>query len=480
MKKLTLFFVLGFANLAQAQQLPLFSQYYFNSFIYNPSHTGLEGGTTATMVARKQFTGLDNSIGTYAATLQSRSIGQKSGFGLYMYNDNANLFRTNAVSGSYAYHIPLNNGKTMSLGLSLSALDHRFNSTSFITTDEGDPIIALLGNEGGFTLDGNAGVNFDLGKFSIGLANLQMFQSQEAFKSNSNNKVLYTLANHWMFNMGYEYSINEHFNLEPYLLYRKTQAAPGQVDINLFLNWVDKGYAGIAYRDGMSFSTMLGVNLTPTISAGYSFDLTTSELRNVIGNTHEVALRFDIGRTKTPNTTNDGEILASSDKKKYENKISDLEAKLTDLESRKEVSGTTDTIIVERVVVKEVIKEVPVIKEVIKVIKEVPATKTATVDKPIETNTPVVTKPTTIPPKKSVTYASTNYYVIAGSFANSTAASAYIKKLANQGHTAYEWYDSSSGRYYVHLGKYVDKSEAVSLIQTKKGSGLPLWVKTIK
>ncbi|HAV24627.1 MAG TPA: hypothetical protein DCX01_00470, partial [Bacteroidetes bacterium] len=29
-------------GVASAQQLPLFSQYYFNSFIYNPAHTGQE------------------------------------------------------------------------------------------------------------------------------------------------------------------------------------------------------------------------------------------------------------------------------------------------------------------------------------------------------------------------------------------------------------------------------------------------------
>lgn len=477
MKKLILLFVFAIGTTAQAQQLPLFSQYYFNSFIYNPSHTGLKTGTAATLVARKQFTGLDNSIGTYAATLQTRGADKRSGFGLYMYNDNVNLFRTNAINGSYAYHIPLSKDRTMSLGLSLSALDHRFNNTNFVTPDEGDPIIALLGNEGGVSIDGSAGVNFDFGKFSIGLANLQMFQNQEAFKSNSNSKALYTLANHWMFNMGYKYDINDQLILEPYMLYRKSGGAPGQVDLNLFFNWLDKGYAGIAYRDGMSFSTMLGVNLNQNITAGYAFDITTSQLRNALGNTHEVALRFDLGRSKTPKGNTDGEILAGKDKLKYENEITELETKLSELQKSKSASNTIDTVIIEKIVIKEVVKEVPVIKEVI---KEVPVVQETPIDtKPVQTK-PVVTKPVITDPFVTPTTTYATYYVIAGSFANSTAANSYINKLGNQGHTASQWFDSSNGRYYVHLGSYTDKTEAVNLIQAKKGSGLPLWVKTKK
>jgi len=186
MKKLILLSaILGFFIQSQGQQLPLFSQYYFNSFIYNPSHSGLEEETSLSLVGRKQFTGLANSIGTYAATLQTRTVGKRSGFGLYAYNDNVNLFRTNAISGSYAYHIPLANEKVLSFGLALSALDHRYNSSNFNLISNEDPVIALLGSEGGFTVDANAGVNIDFGKFSMGLANLQMLQNQEALNPRS-------------------------------------------------------------------------------------------------------------------------------------------------------------------------------------------------------------------------------------------------------------------------------------------------------
>lgn len=449
---------------ASAQQLPLFSQYYFNSFIYNPANTGQETGTTLGLVGRKQFTGLSNSIGTYAATLQSRNGESKSGFGLYAYNDQVNLFRTNSISGSYAYHIPLSRERTLSFGLALTALDHKYNASNFYLVNPEDPIVALLGEEGGFTVDANAGVNMDFGKFSMGLANLQMLQNQEAFKNNANSKTLYTLANQWIFNAGYKIAINENLELNPYLLYRKTQAAPGQVDLNVFLNWTDKGYAGIAYRDGMSFSTMLGITVNKTITLGYSYDITNNKLRTALGNTHEVALRFDLGRKIRAAQGDD--LLSSTQKTDYETKITDLEQEVATLKTVE--PSRIDTVVIEKVIVKElrVIKEVPA-----RMPKKIVITASKPKDVVIELAKPVATP--------SATSNSTQFYVIAGSFATTTAASSYISTLKSKGHPAYQKYDASNGRYYVHIGKFSTKPDAVNLIQDKKGSGLPLWVKTM-
>jgi type IX secretion system PorP/SprF family membrane protein len=428
-------------QIASAQQLPLFSQYYFNSFIYNPSHTGQKAGTSVNVVGRKQYTGLANSIGTAAASLQTRIADQRSGFGVYVYNDNTNLFRTNSATGSYGYHIPLSNERTLSFGLGLSVLDHRYNASNFHIIREGDPVLALLGNDGGISFDANAGVNMDFGKFSMGLANLQMFQNQEAFKNNSGDKTLYTLANNWMLNASYLISINDDWELEPYMMYRKTKAAPGQVDMNLFLNWINRGYAGIAYRDGMSFSTMIGVNVSQVASIGYAYDLTTNQYKSALGNTHEVALRFNWGGN-SKSTANE-ELLASEEKEKYDAQIGELKNKIRNLESKEPT--TSDTVYIEKIVVKEV-------------------TPTA----------PDITKPSPTPINNGL-----GYYVIAGSFDNAGSANAYIKTLGVNGTSAFQKYDATNKRYYVHVGDFETKEEAVNRIQELKSMGLPLWVKAM-
>ncbi|NNJ56242.1 MAG: type IX secretion system membrane protein PorP/SprF [Bacteroidia bacterium] len=286
---------------------------------------------------------------------------------------------------------------------------------------------------------------------------MQFLQNQEAFNGNSSNKVFYTLANHWMLHASYKIELNENFELEPYLLYRKVKNAPGQADINFFLNWLNKGYAGIAYRDGMSFSTMLGVQVSNAITVGYAFDATTHKLRTALGNTHEVVMKFELG--KPSSSANSG--LTKKEKEAYELKIEELSSEVNSLKS---APLKSDTIIIEKTVIKEVIKEVPV--EVIKVVKEVPK------EVPPKVKTP--TKPKETP--KTTT---SEFYVIAGSFANSKAAQSYISTLKLKGHTGYEHFDKKSGRTYVHMGNFSEKDKAILLINRLKDSGLPLWVKTM-
>lgn len=444
MKKLILLITTCISLSISAQQLPLFSQYYNNPFIYNPSLSGIDAGTSVSLTARKQFTGLANNIGTYAATLQSRAGGRKAGFGLYVYNDDANLLRTNALNGSYAYHINLDKEKTLSFGLGVSVLDHRYNSNRFYLVQENDPLIAFLNSEGGVSVDANIGANLDLGDFSFGLGNLQLLQNQEAFKNNANQKIYYTLRNHWVLNAAYNIEVNDDFEIEPYLLYRKTITAPGQIDLNVFFKWLEKGYLGLAYRDGISFSTMVGVNLNPNITAGYAFDYTTHQLKTALGNTHEVMLKFNLGNSEQAKPKEHTKSAAETDKK-----LKSLESKIAELE--KEVEDT-----------KEAQKKVEAKKET--------TTKEVEKEKEYVPKTETPKQPTTIDKK---------FYVIAGSFANSVAAQGHIKKLRAQGYRGYEKYDSTSGRTYVHLGDFTNKDYARDWITKLKGSGLPLWIKSM-
>jgi type IX secretion system PorP/SprF family membrane protein len=438
MKKLIIIaLAIGIFSESKAQQLPLYSQYYFNSFIYNPSQTGLEKGTSVGLVARRQFSGLSNAIGTYAATLQSRGEESKAGFGLYFYNDNTNLFRTNSITGSYAYHIDLGDEKTLSFGLGLSAIDNRFNASNFNLISENDPVVQLLGSEGGVSMDGNIGAHLDLGKFSLGIANLQILQNKTAFANNLDQKAYYNLARHWMINLGYKFEISDEWEIEPYVLYRKTQNAPGQADINLFFNWLDKGYLGLAYRDGMSFSTMVGAQVTPTIKAGYAFDLTTNGMRSALGNTHEIMLKFDLGKPQVDNSATE-ELLAKNGKK-----LKSLEKELDELKL-KAAETKRDTVVIEREVSNGTTTP-----------KESPKTPTKTT------------------PSNSLT----QYYVIAGSFANTSAGNSYVSTLKTKGLTSYVKHDITSGRYYVHMGNFTTKEGAVELINQLKPKGLSLWVK---
>ena len=77
----------AFALTASAQQLPLYSQYAFNPFIYNPAMTGISGETNAFLTHRQQWTEMTGSPTTNAITVDGFMDAKNVGLGLAIFND---------------------------------------------------------------------------------------------------------------------------------------------------------------------------------------------------------------------------------------------------------------------------------------------------------------------------------------------------------------------------------------------------------
>src|SRR5512136_3049389 len=75
MKKLELILILiALKQIADAQQLPLFSQYLYNKFLINPAHAGSDGFTSFNLTVREQWAGYDGAPRTYSLTWQTRIL----------------------------------------------------------------------------------------------------------------------------------------------------------------------------------------------------------------------------------------------------------------------------------------------------------------------------------------------------------------------------------------------------------------------
>src|SRR4030066_1126498 len=68
-------FILLFSFRIVAQQLPRFSQYYFNEFLINPAIAGYDGRTIVNLSARKQWLGFsDYTPQTALVSAQTRLL----------------------------------------------------------------------------------------------------------------------------------------------------------------------------------------------------------------------------------------------------------------------------------------------------------------------------------------------------------------------------------------------------------------------
>src|ERR1035437_9464062 len=102
-----------------AQQLPTFSQYMLNDYFQNPAIAGSRNYFDAVSINRLQWVGITDAPRTYCFSMNGPITKKNMGVGGYIYSDITGPTRRTGASGSYAYHIKLQ--EKIKLSLSVSA-----------------------------------------------------------------------------------------------------------------------------------------------------------------------------------------------------------------------------------------------------------------------------------------------------------------------------------------------------------------------
>jgi len=283
-----------------AQQLPLFSQYMLNDYFQNPAVAGSRNYFDAVSINRLQWVGITDAPRTYCFSMNGPITKKNMGIGGYLYSDIAGPTRRTGASGSYAYHIKIQEKIKLSLSLSAGIVQFAMDGSKLTLNDPSDyalniyhsVMVADLGTS--FYLYGtpkeNGTGNWWLGGYApqIFPAKLNLFQTPASTG---------TLATHLYFTGGYKLFLTDEFSAEPSFLLKFVSPAPMQVDIGTRVIYKQKTWLGVTYRTHDAMSFMAGYIYKENISFGYAYDFTTSGLKKYTDGTHElyISLRF-----KTP------------------------------------------------------------------------------------------------------------------------------------------------------------------------------------
>ena len=439
-----------------AQQVPLYSQFYFNKFMYNPAMAGHSGKTEANLFGRNQLGAIDG-YQTAGASLSGQVNDGKVGLGLYVVND-ANLLMTqNSVYGNYAYNFKLSDNNVLSFGFSLGVLNNRFNTENIIATDPNDDVIRLLNTRPGAMVDASIGFNLNLNGIQLGVSAPQFLAENQDFTDNQNGSVLFDLQNHMMIMASYDIEVSKNMIIQPLFLYRNAKNAPGQFDINVIADWKNNGWLGAAYRDGYGVTAMAGLRIADKLRFGYSYDWSMGDYSQALGGSHELLLGISLGKEKVVENPNKEDLdrlkkeltdKSDEDLKMQQEKIADLEKKLDEVEMQKRQKDTV-------YIVQKVEVAAPTVPRAEPPAKETPRTTTTDV-------------------------APGQFIAVAGSFTAEENAKKFFNTLVNKGLSPYIYYDKSNQHYYVHLGKFYVKDEARKFAKESANNGVIVWVKTIK
>jgi len=301
---IVVFFLLlwrGIETEAIAQQLPLFSQYMLNDYFQNPAIAGSRPYFDAISANRLQWMGIPDAPRTYALSLHGPIKATNMGVGGYLFTDITGPTRKIGLSGSYAYHITLTEKIKISLSLSAGVVQFAVDASK-LTLDNPSDHVFVNGYESKVVPD--LGTSFYLytspeengaGNWWFGGYVPQLFPAK--LKLFPAPDVAGRLATHFYFTGGYKLFLTDEFSAEPSLLVKIVSPVTPQIDLGGRVFYKNKMWLGATYRTKDAISAMVGYTYKDNLTIGYSYDITTTNLKNYSNGTHELMIGF---RFKAP------------------------------------------------------------------------------------------------------------------------------------------------------------------------------------
>lgn len=297
MKKLILLLGLGLmATYSQAQQIPLYSNYFFTPYIYNPSLSGSSGVTEATILHRRQWTGIQGSPETSALGVNGSLNDGAVGWSVYGFSDKTDILNRVGIYGNYAYRVQLTKEISLAGGLGAGYINQSIDQSATRARDGGDIFTIVAPNRG--TFDINLGLSLKVSDFTLGFAAPQVLSQNVVYATNPSD-INYNLIRHYVASAQYDFKFaGDKQILSPILMVRSAESVPFQVDAGLLYNMVEYGYVGAMFRSNYGVTANVGVNLSETLTLGYAYDFSTNTYGSSFGASHEFMLTYRFGSNK--------------------------------------------------------------------------------------------------------------------------------------------------------------------------------------
>ncbi|MDP5081930.1 MAG: type IX secretion system membrane protein PorP/SprF [Winogradskyella sp.] len=274
-----------------AQQDPQYTHYMFNTLSVNPAYAGQRETLSVVGLHRTQWVGIDGAPQTQSFSIHSPLRNERIGLGLNIVRDALGPASETFVDANFSYTIPLNaNDLKLSFGAKagLHILDTDWSKGLFQNPD-----VAFNNNLNLISPMIGAGLYMHTRRWYLGLAIPNFIETDHY---DDFEESVATERMHFYVIGGYVFNINETTELKPAFLVKGVSGAPIIADVSANFWFEKKLTAGLAWRWDDSISALAGLQVTPGMFIGYSYDMTTTGLNNYNSGTHEITLRFEIKR----------------------------------------------------------------------------------------------------------------------------------------------------------------------------------------
>ncbi len=273
----------------KAQQLQHYSQYMFNDYVFNPAISGIHKYFQAKSNNRYQWAGIVDAPRTYILSVYGPHATHDMGYGGYIFSDVTGPTSRMGVYLSYGYNILIQNDIRLSMGLAGGILQYKIDGSKIILYDEMDDPAMTKSVHSDYLSDANFGLYLYSPDYFVGFSACQLFNNKVKFKNlqlNEQNR----LKTHFFLTAGYRYNIDKDFDIEPSIMLKAMAPTPLQLDINAKVIYQKLVWLGVSYRTHDAVAILVGYNYQDKFYFGYSYDITTSTIKNYSTGTHEIMI----------------------------------------------------------------------------------------------------------------------------------------------------------------------------------------------
>ncbi len=260
------------------------SQQMFSKVNFNPASTGASNYAQAALFVRQQWVGFDGAPSTQVFNITGYIPKFRSGLGLSLLNDKYGPSNFMNAKIDYAYYLQLGEKSALSFGIGPGVLYKQLRAGSLIADESGD-VHVVLEDESVIRPDCDAGIVFSTPTFGVGVSATHITSKiyQDDYLNAPMNLYAYAEAN---------IAVTDGFSLLPYAQFSGTTTSGYQLMASLLFMFNERIWVGGSYRMQDAVVGMVGINITPDIRLGYSYDYSIGVLKGKNSGSHEIMLQM--------------------------------------------------------------------------------------------------------------------------------------------------------------------------------------------
>lgn len=295
------FACLSISVAAVAQKEPQYTQYMYNIGSFNPGYVGSVQTPEIAGLYRAQWLDIDGSPRTLRLGVNYPLQNETMGLGFNVISDQLGPATQTYVELAYSYQLNVTDATKLSFGMDLggSFLNVDFSKGTF--ENPGEPI---LGGETISNFYPTIGAGFFLYEDDIWYlgASVPNFLTDGLY----NDEVATIVDDKLQFNFigGYVFDLSESLKFKPAFLINMVSGTPLNTNLSTNFLYEDRFTLGASYRFGNAISALAGFQVTNGTFIGYSYDYNTNPLGEFSSGSHEIILKFFLGRGDGTNSNN--------------------------------------------------------------------------------------------------------------------------------------------------------------------------------